>query len=165
MTHSNLTRAVVEDFLYKEADLLDDWQLNAWLALYTEDARYLVPSADLPRDASPETSLFYIADDHQRMQERVVRLMKKGAHSEYPRSRTRHIVSNVRIEEVESGATELRASAAFVVYRSKNAQTDVYVGKYKYVLRLVDDGLRISEKRCDLDLEALRPQGRVSIIL
>ena len=54
----NLTRSEVEDFLYHEAALLDDWQLDDWLALYTADARYEVPATDLPRDASPDSSLF-----------------------------------------------------------------------------------------------------------
>ncbi len=157
------TRAEIEDLLYHEAELLDTWQLHEWLALFTEDGTYYVPSTDLPREASAETSLFYIADDPVRLRERVVRLMKKTAHSEYPRSRTRHLVSNVRI--VESTAAELVAAAAFVTYRIKNGNTDAYIGSHHYRLRRVGDGLRIAEKRCFLDLEALRPHGRVSILL
>ena len=61
------TRSEIEDFLYHEAALLDDWQLPEWLALYTADARYEVPSTDLPKDASPENNLFYIADDAFRL--------------------------------------------------------------------------------------------------
>lgn len=52
----NLTRSEVEDFLYHEAALLDDWQLDDWLALYTADARYEVPATDLPRDAKKAAS-------------------------------------------------------------------------------------------------------------
>jgi p-cumate 2,3-dioxygenase beta subunit len=158
-----VTRAEVEDLLYLEADLLDDWQLDQWLALYTADATYAVPSAALPAQASPDDSLFYIADDRTRLQERVVRLMKKGAHSEWPRSRTRHLVSNVRLGVAE--ADEVQATAAFVVYRSKNGHTDTFMGKARYRLRRVEGALRIAAKRCELDLESLRPQGRVSIIL
>jgi p-cumate 2,3-dioxygenase beta subunit len=156
-------RSDVEDLLFKEAELLDDWQLEQWLALFTEDATYYVPSTDLPRDASPDKSLFYIADDRTRLNERVIRLMKKTAHSEFPRSRTRHLVSNVQIKKIEGD--EVIAVAAFVTYRSKNGNTDAYIGSTRYVLRVVNGELRIREKRCTLDLEALRPHGRVSILL
>jgi len=158
-----VTRAEVEDLLYYEADLLDTWQLREWLTLFTEDGSYYVPSTDLPHNASSDSSLFYIADDPVRLHERVVRLMKKTAHAEYPRSRTRHLVSNVRI--LDAGPAEIRVAAAFVTYRMKFGSNDAYVGSTEYRLRRVDGQLRIVEKRCFLDLEALRPHGRVSIIL
>ena len=56
------TRPEIEDFLFNEAALLDDWKLEEWLALFTDDARYLVPATDLPKDAPPEGNLFYIED-------------------------------------------------------------------------------------------------------
>jgi p-cumate 2,3-dioxygenase beta subunit len=159
----DITRDEVEDLLYKEAALLDDWKLEEWLALYTDDAEYQVPSTDLPKGASPEGNLFYIADDAFRLRERVTRLMKKTAFSEQPRSKTRHVVSNVRIEE--RGAEGARVSAAFITYRSKSGVTDTYVGSSEYTLVRSPQGLRIRRKRCTLDLESLRPQGRISIIL
>ena len=73
-------RLRVEDLLFEEADLLDQWKLNDWLALYTEDAHYHVPPSDVDGDtATPESALFYIMDDSVRMRERVVRLSKIGA--------------------------------------------------------------------------------------
>ena len=158
-----LTRTQAEDLLFEEADLLDQWRLQEWLALYTADASYLVPSTDLPPGADPAKSLFYIADDRARMHERVVRLMKKSAHSEQPRSRTRHLVSNVRVAASQDDETPV--SAAFVTFRTKHAVTDTYMGRLLYRLRQVDGQWRIREKRCELDLDGLRPHGRVSIIL
>lgn len=158
-----LSRNQVEEFLYREAALLDDWQLEAWLALFTDDARYEVPSAALPKDASPDNSLFFIADDRFRLGERVTRLGKRGAHVEFPHSKTRHMVTNVLLEALPSG--EWSVTAAFMVHRSKDGNTDTYVGQYHYRLRMVENQLRISYKRCTLDLDTLRPQGRVSIIL
>jgi len=158
------TRSEVEDLLYLEADLLDTWKLTDWLALYTQDAQYEVPSTDLPKDASPTSSLFYIADDYQRLEQRVIRLGKKSMHSEYPRSKTRHVVGNVRVLGEEDG--EIKVTAAFIVYRSKWGNTDVFVGSYDYRLRRTEaGGLLIRKKRCLLDLDGLRPQGRVSILL
>ncbi len=63
MTTTETLHREVEDFLFLEAELLDGWKLEQWLQLFTPDGRYLVPSCDLPEDASPDKSLFYIADD------------------------------------------------------------------------------------------------------
>jgi p-cumate 2,3-dioxygenase beta subunit len=157
------TRNDVEVFLYREAALLDDWKLADWLALFTDDAVYHVPTTDLDANASPDTNLFFIADDRFRLGERVARLGKRGAHAEFPRSRTRHMVTNVLIEE-QSG-DELRVAAAFAVHRFKEGNADLYVGRYRYRLVATDSGLRIREKRCVLDMDTLRPQGRISILL
>jgi p-cumate 2,3-dioxygenase beta subunit len=153
----------VEDFLYREADLLDRWCLDDWFALFTEEAKYLVPPTDIAEeDADPDRSLYYVADDHARIRERVVRLSKKTAHSEFPRSKTRHLVTNV-MAEIDGDL--IRARASFAIYRSKDAVTDVFVGHYIYELVEAQDVLRIRSKTCVLDLESLRPHGRISILL
>lgn len=153
----------VQTFLFTEADLLDRWQLYDWLDLFAEEASYLVPPTDVAGDeADPATSLFYVFDDRARIRERVVRLEKKGAHSEFPRSKVRHLVSNVLAER---DGDEIRAKASFAVWRSKDGNTDVFVGHYLYRLIEVGDALKIAEKKCVLDLDALRPHARISIIL
>lgn len=158
----NISRVDVEDFLFREADLLDEWRLPEWLALFTDDARYYVPSTDVAPDASPDNNLFYVADDRYRLGERVTRLMKRTAHAEYPRSKLRHLVSNVQLQLQDS---EIRARANFVVFRTKDGITDQYIGSYRYLLLPTDAGFRIVEKRCVLDMDGLRPQGRISFIL
>jgi p-cumate 2,3-dioxygenase subunit beta len=157
------TRSDIEDFLYREAALLDSWQLDKWLALFTDDAVYHVPSIGLSPDASPDNTLFYIADDRFRLGERVARLSKRTAHAEHPRSRTRHVVNNVLIEHQNEDG--LHVSAAFTVYRFKNGESDTYVGSYRYHLVPCDDGFQIRSKRSILDMDALRPHGRISILL
>lgn len=160
---NEISRIEVEDFLFYEAELLDEWRLKEWLALFTDDAHYFVPSTDLPPGASPDTNLFYIADDRFRLGERVERLMKKSAHAEYPRSKTRHLLSNVRIRNRTE--TELEVGAAFATYRSKGETTDLYVGAIRYRMVPENGSLKIREKRCQLDMNGLKPQGRISIIL
>ena len=91
-----VTRQQVEDFIYHEAALLDAWRLDDWLELLTADAVYCVPSNDRPY-ADPKKTLFIIADDINRIRARVTRLKDKSAHAEYPPSRTRRIITNVRI--------------------------------------------------------------------
>lgn len=158
-----VNRSDVEDFLFAEADLLDQWRLPEWLTLFTDDAKYEVPCTDLAPDASPDTSLFYIADDRVRLGERVKRLMKRTAHAEFPHSRTSRIVGNVRIR----GRTEreIEVSCVFQTLRTKDGTTDLYFGTSNYKLATDGDGLKIREKRCLLGSEGLRPSGRISIVL
>jgi p-cumate 2,3-dioxygenase beta subunit len=160
---SHFTRCDVEEFLYREAALLDRWQLEEWLSLFTDDAVYHVPTIGTAPETTPDNTLFYVADDRARLRERVVRLSKKSAHVEWPRSRTRHMVSNVLIDA--RAGDELQVSAAFAVHRFKNGAADVYVGSYRYRLAVVDGRMKIREKRSMLDMDALRPHGRVSILL
>lgn len=157
-----VTRSDVEDLLYLEGQLLDEWRLEEWLALFTPDASYVVPSNDIP-DGDAERDLMLIDDDHERMAARVVRLSSRRAHREYPHARTSHQTTNVRLLGVDGDALSVRA--AFTVWRFRNARADYYVGYYLYTLRLVDHVLRIASKRAVLDMTVLRPAGAVSIIL
>ena len=157
------TRAQVEEFLFHEAALLDEWRLDEWLALLTGDARYEVPSNDRP-DADPASTLFTIADDIARIRGRITRLKDKNAHAEFPRSRTRRMISNVRI--VGRSAGELRVEANFVVYRfRRDGSVREYVGRYRYVLRAERGALRIARRQAVLDAMELGSMGLVSFIL
>jgi len=157
-----ITRAQIEDFLYAEAALLDEWRLQEWLELLTEDVTYSVPATDVP-EGDAKSTLFIIADDALRVRSRVRQLLGKSAWAENPRSRTRRLISNVRIREADGDT--IRVTANFAVYRMRMDQVDTYVGRYEYTLVQRDGGLKIRERKAILDLEALRPHGKVSIIL
>ena len=161
---SEVNRHEIEDFLYAEADLLDRWQLQEWLALFTADGRYLVPSGDLPDDALPESSLFYIADDHVLLSERVKRLYKRNAHAEWPHSKTRHFIGNIRIAPTDESG-EIIVRCAFMTHRYRAGDTSSFVGSTTYRIVRTPEGLRIREKRCKLDFDNLHEQGRISILL
>lgn len=156
-----VTRREVEDFLYEEAALLDSWNLDGWLALLTEDAVYRVPSNDRP-ESSHREALFTIADDAQRIRARVERLKDPQAHAEFPPSRTRRIISNVRIVERQP----LRVEANFVVYRfRRNENVREYVGRYRYELRIQKKSFLIAKREAILDAMELASLGSVSFIL
>ena len=154
-------RQLVEDFLFREAELLDDWRLDDWAQLFTEDARYVVPTTDLP-EGDPSRDLVFIDDDISRLRARVVRLNSRHAHREYPSSRTRRFVSNVRVEETPDG--ELSVKANVLVYRFRSGEGSPYVGGIDYVLRWDSGDLKIAYRRAVLDLETLSWHGALSII-
>ena len=159
---SPLARSEAEDFLFKEAALLDAWRLEEWANLFTEDGEYLIPATDAP-DGAPGTSLYLVYDDRHRLGERAKRLLKKTAHAEQPRSRTRHMSSNVMVAEAEGPVMPVFCN--FVVFRSRMEKTDIYPGHAEYRLVRGSDGLLIRSKKAILDIDVLRPQGKVSIIL
>jgi p-cumate 2,3-dioxygenase beta subunit len=157
------SRAEVEDLFYREAELLDAWRLDDWLALLTDDASYYVPPNDKP-DADHRSTLFTIADDIVRLRERVIRLNDPNCHAEFPPSRTRRMISNVRVAGTEGDL--VLAAANFIIYRHRRGEPPrVFVGYYRYKLRRVGGALKIAERRAILDAEELGVLGAVSFIL
>ena len=160
---ATVTRAEVEDFLYHEADLLDQWKLDDWLGLLTDDASYYVPPNDKP-DADHRFTLFTVADDIVRLRERIIRLKDPNCHAEYPPSHTRRLISNVRITGVEGDL--ILVSANFAIFRHRRHEPPrQFVGRYRYKLKRTDEGLKIAERRAILDAEELGPMGSVSFLL
>ena len=164
-----MTRLAIEDFLYHEAELLDAWKLDEWLALCTGDCRYEIGptgKADAA-ELSPETSLFLVADNRFRLEQRVIRLKKPTAHAEYPHSRTRHLYTNVRV--VEEDAETVKALANFATFRSAKHLVQQYFGQIQYAFKTSGAAgqrqFQIAFKRVTLDLDSLVPQGKVTIFL
>ncbi len=158
-----VSRAEIEDLLYREAELLDAWKLDDWLALMTEDASYYVPPNDKP-DADHRFTLFTIADDIVRLRERIIRLKDPNCHAEYPPSRTRRLITNVRVTGVEGDT--ISASANFSIHRFRRGGAhQEFVGRYRYKLRRVSGMLKIAERRAILDAEELGALGSVSFVL
>lgn len=156
-------RAQVEDFLFAEAALLDEWRLDEWLRLLAPGARYEVPSTDRP-DGRPDTALMLVSDSHAMVVARVKRLNSRKAHREFPWSRTRRIVGNVRVLDVRPDG-DLDVTANFAVYRTRRNATHCYVGRYLHRLSPVPGGFRIAFRRAELDQETLDEHGTLSIIL
>jgi len=152
----------VEQFLIEEAWLLDEWLLDEWLALFAETARYVVPTTDL-RHGNPKTDLVLIDDDFARLKARVKRLQGRSAHREQPWSRTRRIITNVRIAGESNGI--LHTTSYFQVYRFRMGQEGAFVGRYLYDLEPHAGSFRILSRRAELDMESLTVHGAISIIL
>src|SRR5262245_2538915 len=146
----------VEQFLYREARLLDERRFHEWLELFTDDVRYWMagrssrypPSSKAitsmssdrraPSDTAVEEELAILDETKVTLAGRVARLDTGMAWAEDPPSRTRHLITNI---EVEAGSTpsELKVYSNFVVYRTRaETEQDFYVGARQDVLRRVD---------------------------
>ena len=99
---ATIPRSLVEDFYYDEADMLDQFRLRDWLDLLTDEVRYRIPirlnRTVRGRSASEVSDSDMLLDEDKRgLTQRVVRLETGRAWAEEPRSRTRHLVTNVRV--------------------------------------------------------------------
>lgn len=154
-------RGRVEDFLYTEADLLDRWELLEWLELFCHDCQYVIPPAGLD-DARPGRDAFLVCDDRSMLERRVASLLKRSAHAEWPHSRTRRMVTNVRVSDERDF---ILVSANFAVHRFRSGQTATYIGRYEHELVEVSGSYMFRRRKALLDQEVLQPEGKVSIIL
>src|SRR5437773_11779300 len=89
----NLRRQVAQ-FLYREADLLDNWQLEEWLQLFTDDCRYWVPGISDDYDPDADASIIY--DNRTALEDRAMRVLNPAVHCQSPRSRLRRVIGNIR---------------------------------------------------------------------
>lgn len=145
----------VEQFLYREADLLDAFELHSWLDLLTADVELLVP-VRTARDPGAEASEFsddanYLKENYEMLRERVGRLEKEYAWSENPRSRIRHVLGNVRIL-VDDG-DELVVANSQHVYRSygDTPEHDLISARRETTLRPTEDAFEIAARTVYLD--------------
>lgn len=141
-----LSRADAEDFLIHEARLLDDARFDEWLALFTPQAHYWVPSEPDQQSALDTISLMY--DDRRLLETRVRRLSSPRIYSQEPRSRTSRIVTNVSIENADASSTEVRSKFMIVEYRREEQR--IFAGTYKHMLVTTGGDTRIALKRVDL---------------
>lgn len=172
MSDERVERRHVEEFLYHEAQLMDDWRLKEWLELFEPEGWYIVPSPDTaPEDAmtiDPYASVCLIADDRHLVEARIIRLESIRAHAESPRTRVTHHVTNVRIHDVDDDVVVVDSN--IVVYRWRRGHLDIYPARCRQRLRRhageePPTAFTIIERRVVLDPEALDPVGPISFIL
>lgn len=157
-----ITRDEVVSFLYKEAKLLDEWRLLEWAELFDEDGTYTIPPLENP-EADPGKSIFFVNDNRSRLKERAERLLKKEAHVEYPHSKTIRNIHNIKIKDLNSRVISVECN--FTTYRTKREVIDSFIGRQEYKIITNNNQLRIKSKKVVLNLDSLRPHGKISLIL
>jgi 3-phenylpropionate/cinnamic acid dioxygenase small subunit len=153
-------RQELEQFLYAEAELLDTWQLDAWLALFTADCVYWVPSNSDDQDPDTLPSLIY--DQRTELEDRVKRLQSPLVFAQTPRARTRRMIGNVRL-----GATDgpdVQVFSNFLLYEVRLDRQRILSGQCEHLVRREDGGWRIHRKRAALLTNDL-PMGSLTLLL
>ena len=161
-----LLKDEIEQFLYQEAELLDERQIEDWLDLLTEDIRYWMPMrrnvkfGELDREFTREGQDINWFDEGKDTLVRRVNQILTGVHwAEEPLSRICHSVSNVQVLKATpsvSQATEVNVKCRFLIYRNRvQTETDFMVGKREEVLRSVDGQWKIAQRKIILDQNVL----------
>jgi len=161
-----LLRAEIEEFLYHEAELLDERRYEDWLGLIADDIRYWMPMrrnvkvGESEREFTRADHDINWFDEGRETLERRVRQIMTGIHwAEEPVSRITHIVSNVQLLEATPSvgeAAEVFVKCRFLIYRNRvETETDILVGKREDRLRRVADGWQIARRKIILDQNVL----------
>lgn len=155
-TASTELRLEIAEFVAREAELLDERQLDEWLALFADDARYTVRLREPPRRpeesgaTAPEPNPPLVEDDKAFLALRVKRLETRLAHADRPPAVTRHLFTNVLVEPGDADGVEVRTS--FLVLQARSGSADQYFfGKRLDHLRRVDGEWRIARRTIVLD--------------
>ena len=155
----------IEDFLYAEADLLDQREFDRWLGLFADDVRYWMPMRknlafhDRDRDITSEDDVAWIDDDKATLAKRAQQIMTGIHWAEEPLSRISHLVSNIRLAEradsVAEGASVL-VKSHFIVHRNRlETETDFICGRREDLLRRVSGTFKIARRKIIIDQSIL----------
>lgn len=120
----------VSQFLFAEADLLDSWRFADWLTLLSPEVRYWSPARenrlikDLEKEIAPPGGSAHFDEDFEMLRQRVARVDTNKAWAESPPSRSRHMISNVRVFNHADGRPDIyEADCCFHVYRSSGERS------------------------------------------
>ena len=146
--------AEILEFLHQEAEHLDHGQFSDWLGMLTEDVRYRMPvrSNLAPARSNYKEKTEFFSENLASLQVRVKRLSTDYAWAEIPRSRTRHLVTNVRVRVTEN-PQEVEVSSYILVYRnrSNSSSHDLLSGERQDTMRRVDGSWRLASRTVLLD--------------
>jgi 3-phenylpropionate/cinnamic acid dioxygenase small subunit len=135
-----LVRAV-EEFLFREAELLDAGRYREWLELLSPDIDYRIPTR-LTRERTAldlqfSEASFHMIEDRGSLETRVARFDTEYAWSENPPSRTRRFVSNVRLDPFGS---PLQVRSNLLFFWARDDVPQVLLSGERHDLIRVDDG-------------------------
>ena len=164
----------VQQFLYREARLLDERRFDEWFELFDDDCLYWMPTRhnrlreganekwDVDQEIEDATGLAYFEDTKATLARRIERLRTGMAWAEDPPSRTRHFISNIEVAPGNEQA-DVVAHSSFLVYRSRNEglnqDEDYFVGGREDWLCVAGDSYRIKRRKIVLDFVVINAQN------
>lgn len=154
----------VEEFLFHEAALLDEKRLDDWLNLLTQDIHYWMPirrtttAKEVDLEFTKPGGMALFDDDRRTLALRVQRLSLGRAWAEDPPSRTRRLVTNVRLLEIDGDETLVGCN--FQLYRTRlNSEEDSWIGRREDLLRKVDGQFRLARRHIYLEQTVILAQN------
>jgi 3-phenylpropionate/cinnamic acid dioxygenase small subunit len=142
--------AVRDEFrrlIEREARLLDQLRYDDWLAMYTRECVYWVPST--PNAGDPRREIAIMFDDRRRLEDRVYRLRTGFAWSQAPASRTVRLITNVEVFATGSDDARMLRSN-FLISEFWGDETRLLAGWAGHRVVRSDDGWKIQAKQVNL---------------
>jgi len=136
-------RHQIENFLYREARLMDENAYDEWFALWADDALYWVPANEDNIDPLRHVSIVY--EDKARLEDRIERLKSGAAYAQDPKSRMRRVIANIEIEEGEQG--EVTVYSNFNLTELRRSQQRTFAGRTIHKLRPEGNSFKIAYKK------------------
>jgi phthalate 3,4-dioxygenase subunit beta len=150
-------------FLVEEAAILDARDWSRWLALLTDDVRYVMPvrvTTVIDSGYDARADMAHFDEDRYALAKRVDRLVTEHAWTEDPPSRTRHLVTNVRTF-AGSREDEVHVESTVLLFRSRgdDREAEYVCAGRRDVLREIDDHHLLARRQITVDESVLRTQN------
>lgn len=157
-----------EEFLFAEAELLDSRRFEEWLDLLTEDIHYWMPirrttqAREVDLEFTKPGGMALFDDNKELLTARVQRMLVGRAWAEDPPSRTRRLITNVRVGQMDN--REVTVHSNFHLYRTRlNSEEDAWLGRREDVLRRVDSGFQLAQRHIYLEQTVILSQNMSSL--
>lgn len=163
-----LLKHEVEEFLFMEAELLDSRRFDDWLSVLTEDIHYWMPirrtttAREVEREFTKPGGMAFFDDDLDYLKMRVDRLRVGRAWAEDPPSRTRRLITNIRVTDIKG--EEVAVGCNFKLYRTRlNSEEDSWIGRREDTLRRVDGHFKLARRHIFLEQTVILSQNMSSL--
>lgn len=144
-----LDSKVISDFLFHEADLLDNQEFQAWGNLFAKDGIYWIPASHGQED--PLNQVSHVYEDALLRDVRILRFGDANAHSLQPMPSSSHLLSNIRIENWDSTVGDVVVRSRFVMAQFHRDEVTQFFGEYVHTLSVQDQqNITIKMKRVNL---------------
>lgn len=157
----------IEEFLYDEANMLDERRFNEWLDTLADDLSYFMPmeynvkaGEHAAREfTSREKHMSWFNEGKWTLTKRAEQIMTGVHWAEEPLSRVCRLVSNVQLTSIgsnENGELEVGVSSRFLIYQNRcEYEQYFFVGDRIDSMRLTNDGWKLSSREVHIHQNVL----------
>jgi benzoate/toluate 1,2-dioxygenase subunit beta len=137
----------VEQFLYRQSELLDCKKWQGWIDLFADDGIYWMPPDASYKTWDGQPAIF--AEDKNLMTVRMKRVLHPDAWSQRPLWETNHVVSNVSIQKAKSNG-DIEVKSRFHMMELRRDDVRHFAGSYTHHLKKTKKSYRIKLQRVDM---------------
>jgi benzoate/toluate 1,2-dioxygenase subunit beta len=144
----HVERQEIEDFLYREARLLDTWEFEEWFDLFTDDAIYWIPAGH--DDIDPTQHISIIHDNKAAMAMRIKRLRSGFAYAQDPRSRVHRLISNVELGQANDQNQSIEVTCVMLLVELARHRQTFHSARCEFTLVRNGKDWRLRRKKVNL---------------